>query len=74
VECALRAPLLVARITDQDPDFLQYIAAAGLKLGVSVQVLERNLSAESVCLGVGATGQNLSLGLGAAAKVLVRRS
>ena len=41
---------------------------------VSDLLLERNLSAESLCLGGGATGQNLSLGLGAAAKVLVRRS
>lgn len=72
VACALNTSLSVARITDQDPDFLQYIARAGLTLGVSLRVVERNLSAESVRLEVGATKTSLTLGLGAAAKVLVR--
>lgn len=74
VECPIHTPVLVARITDQDPDFLQYIAAAGLNLGVSVQVLERSLSAESVFLMVGGGEQHLTLVLGATAKVLVRDS
>lgn len=72
VACALDTPLSVARITDQDPDFLQYIARAGLNLGVSLRVVERSVSAESVRLTVAETGESLSLGLGAAAKVLVR--
>lgn len=72
IACPLDTQLLVARITDQDPDFLQYIAGAGLTLGVSVRVVERSLSAESVRLAVGATEASLTLGLGAAAKVLVR--
>lgn len=72
IACPLDTQLLVARITDQDPDFLQYIAGAGLTLGVSVRVVERSLSAESVRLEVGATEASLTLGLGAAAKVLVR--
>ncbi|HBM86830.1 MAG TPA: metal-dependent transcriptional regulator, partial [Opitutae bacterium] len=74
VECALNTSVSVARITDQDPDFLQYIAGAGLNLGVSLQVVERSLSAESVRLKLGPAGENLTLGLGAAAKVLVRDS
>ena len=72
IACPLDTQLLVARITDQDPDFLQYIAGAGLTLGMSVRVVERSLSAESVRLEVGATEASLTLGLGAAAKVLVR--
>jgi DtxR family Mn-dependent transcriptional regulator len=72
IACPLDTQLLVARITDQDPDFLQYIAGAGLTLGVSVRVVERSLSAESVRLAVGTTDASLTLGLGAAAKVLVR--
>ncbi|MDB2357746.1 metal-dependent transcriptional regulator [Opitutales bacterium] len=72
IACPLDTQLLVARITDQDPDFLQYIAGAGLTLGMSVRVVERSLSAESVRLAVGATEASLTLGLGAAAKVLVR--
>ena len=73
-ECALNAPLTVARISDQDTDFLQYIARNGLNLGVSVQVSERNKSAESVevVVGEGDTAKTLVLGLGAAAKVWVR--
>ena len=72
IACPLDTQLFVARITDQDPDFLQYIAGAGLTLGVSVRVVERSLSAESVRLAVGTTDASLTLGLGAAAKVLVR--
>jgi len=72
IACPLDTQLLVARITDQDPDFLQYIAGAGLTLGVSVRVVERSLSAESVRLAVGTTDASLTLGLGAEAKVLVR--
>ena len=73
-ECPLNEPLTVARISDQDTDFLQYIARKGLKLGVSVQVSERNKSAESVevMVGRGDSAKTLVLGLGAAAKVGVR--
>ena len=73
-ECPLNEPLTVARISDQDTDFLQYIARKGLKLGVSVQVTERNKSAESVevMVGRGDSAKTLVLGLGAAAKVGVR--
>ena len=72
IECPLNVPRSVARITDQDADFLQYLAATGLNLGESLQVVERNLSAESVRLTVGVSGEDVTLGLGAAAKVLVR--
>jgi DtxR family Mn-dependent transcriptional regulator len=72
--CPLNTPFFVARITDQDPDFLQYIASVGLNLGVPISVLERSLSAESVRLEVGAATVSLTLGLGAAAKVLVREA
>ena len=74
VECPSDTPLAVARITDQDPDFLLYIASAGLNLGVELRVVERSLSAESVRLELGPANESLTLGLGAAAKVLVRSS
>ena len=70
--CPLKRTFSVARISDQDSGFLQYIARAGLNPGVSVCVLERSLSAESVFLEVGAADKNLMLGLGAADKVQVR--
>lgn len=72
IDCALDTPVAVARIMDQDPDFLQYIAAAGMNLGVSLCVVERSRSAESVRLELGPAKESLTLGLGAAAKVLVR--
>ncbi len=72
VECPLDQPVTVARISDQDTDFLQYIAHAGLNPGVSLRVSARSTSAESVELSVGEAGTPLTLGLGAAAKVLVR--
>ena len=51
---------------------LEYVASAGLNLGVSLRVVARNLSSESVRLKVGPANESLTLGLGAAAKVLVR--
>ena len=74
LECELAQPVTVARISDQDADFLQYIAQAGLNPGVTMQVVSRNTSAESVQLSVGETQVSINLGLGAAAKVLVRIS
>jgi len=72
VECELGMLYTVARISDQDPEFLQYIASAGLNPGVTIRVVKRSLSAESVQLEVGRDLLTLSLGLGAAAKILVK--
>lgn len=72
VECELGMLLTVARISDQDPEFLQYVAGAGLSPGVTVRVVRRSLSAESVQLEVGNDQMTLTLGLGAAAKILVK--
>ncbi len=72
-DCALDVELRVERIRDQDAGFLNYIASAGLNPGVKVKVTARNESAESVQVELGAAGQ-LSLGFGAAAKVMVREN
>jgi DtxR family Mn-dependent transcriptional regulator len=72
VECPLGTEVFVARISDQDTDFLNYIAETGLNPGVSLQVRARNTSAESVQIKLVGSGESLTLGLGAAAKVLVR--
>lgn len=69
-DCELDAELEVERIRDQDSDFLNYIATVGLNPGVQLKVTARNLSAESVQIDI--DGRSLSLGLGAAAKVMVR--
>lgn len=72
VECELGARLKIARVTDQDPEFLQYIAGAGLSPGAMIRVVKRSLAAESVQLEVGSEERTLTLGLGAATKVLVK--
>jgi DtxR family Mn-dependent transcriptional regulator len=72
VECPVRTSVTVARISDQDTVFLNYIAEAGLNPGVSLKVSSRSLSAESVEVILADGGERLTLGLGAAAKVLVR--
>ncbi|MEM7791971.1 MAG: metal-dependent transcriptional regulator [Verrucomicrobiota bacterium] len=72
LNCELDSVLSVARISDQDTDFLQYISEAGLNPGVCFRVVDRNLSAESVRLEVGEELREIVLGSGAAEKVLVR--
>lgn len=71
VECPLQTEVTVARISDQDADFLNYIAESGLNPGVLLRVKARSKSAESVEVELVGCGQSLTLGLGAAAKVQV---
>jgi DtxR family Mn-dependent transcriptional regulator len=71
-DCSLDLELEVARVSDQDPEFLQYISASGLNPGARLIVVARSSSAESVRIDVGPGDRDLSLGLGAAAKILVR--
>jgi len=70
--CPVGRDLCVARISDQDTEFLRYIAEAGLNPGVGVRVVERNAAAESVRLELVDGGGAMALGLGAAGKVHVR--
>jgi DtxR family transcriptional regulator, Mn-dependent transcriptional regulator len=72
VQCPLNTEVTVARISDQDTEFLNYVAQSGLNPGVSLIVERRNLNAESVGLLLSTGEKSLSLGLGAAAKILVR--
>jgi DtxR family Mn-dependent transcriptional regulator len=71
-DCALDTELVVERIRDQDASFLNYIASAGLNPGVKLKVTSRSRSAESVEVDLGAGEHIISLGFGAAAKVMVR--
>lgn len=70
-DCDLDTELMVERIRDQDTEFLNYIASAGLNPGAKLKVTSRSRSAESVQIELG-SGEPLSLGMGAAAKVMVR--
>ncbi|MCC6416089.1 MAG: metal-dependent transcriptional regulator [Opitutaceae bacterium] len=68
--CAANKPLRVARILDQSPDFLAYAQDCGLKPGARVKVLQRD-AAGGVVRCETKPGQELTLGLPAAAKIVV---
>jgi DtxR family Mn-dependent transcriptional regulator len=72
IECPLKTVVKVARISDQDTDFLNYISEAGLNPGVPLCVTSRSASAESVRIELVKGERALSLGFGAAAKIQVR--
>lgn len=71
-DCDLNTPFQVERIRDQDAEFLNYIANAGLNPGVKLEVVARSRSAESVDVAIQPGGKSLTLGYGAASKVMVR--
>lgn len=70
--CREGATCRIARIGDQDPAFLQYIAEAGLNPGASIRVHRREAGADSITVQVDDSGQEQTLGLSAASKVLVQ--
>ncbi len=67
--CAVRTPLRVKRIADQDPSFLRFVEDNDLKPGQPVEVESRDAAADAVML----RGKNrvLTLGARAASKLLV---
>ena len=72
MECPLQTHVTVARISDQDTEFLNYITESGLNPGVTLCVKARSERAESVELELIGSGDSLTLGKGAAVKILVR--
>jgi DtxR family Mn-dependent transcriptional regulator len=70
--CELDVPLEVVRVGDQSTDFLQLVEREGLKPGQRLIVRRRSEAAESVELERRESGP-LSLGFGAASKILVDR-
>jgi DtxR family Mn-dependent transcriptional regulator len=72
--CVKDADYRVARICDQDANFLQYIGECGLHPGASIRVEQHNPDADSITLAVGDTEKQHTLGLSAASKVLVRKT
>lgn len=71
LDCALDRPVAVARVTDQDGDFLRLIDRHGLRPGAELTVVSREEAADAVAL-VSSNGTVFSLGFRAANKVLVR--
>jgi len=70
IVCALLRPLVVARVRDQSPDFLQLVQKRGLRPGQGLQVLARDETADAVEIEL-AQGERCSLGFRAASKILV---
>jgi DtxR family Mn-dependent transcriptional regulator len=68
--CPVGVPQKVARILDQDPQFLQFVERNGLMPGATVTVDKRESVAEAVKIRVGRRDE-VSLGSAAAAKILV---
>jgi DtxR family Mn-dependent transcriptional regulator len=69
--CPLRTQVKVTRVLDQDKAFLRFIERHGLKPGQSIEVESRDAAADSVCLR-GGNDERLTIGTGAASKLLVK--
>ena len=65
------APLIVARILDQDASFLRFVEERGLVPGRPVRIESRDADADAVALR-GDSGDLITIGARAASKVLVR--
>jgi DtxR family Mn-dependent transcriptional regulator len=65
----LSTRLRITRVVDQDPPFLQFLDRSGLMPGVVIQITGREPAADAITLRSG--GGAVTLGLGAAAKILV---
>jgi len=66
----LNAPLVVARVIDQDPEFLRFVEQQHLMPGQAVVVEHRDAAADAVRLN--ADGLIVTIGARAASKVLAR--
>ena len=66
-------PLVVARVTNQDPEFLRFVEQRRLVPGSIVVIDQRDSASDQLRLRLPG-GELLTLGLKAAAKVLVKRS
>lgn len=70
--CPVGERVTVARVADQDPQFLRLVERRGLKPGSRLRVEERDAAADLVALRPEEGGEPLSLGYRAAGKILVR--
>ena len=71
VNCPLRQKLVVTRVLDQEPKFLNFVRAAGLTPGAVLTVQNRSDEADALHVHP-QRGQNLTLSQAAGAKFLVQ--
>ncbi|MGH8503270.1 MAG: metal-dependent transcriptional regulator [Gammaproteobacteria bacterium] len=69
-DCRTDVPLRIARVLNQDPDFLRYVAHQGLVPGERVTVAPRQPAADAVTV-FAADREPVTLGTAAAATILV---
>ena len=69
-KCGLGRPMRVARVLDQDPQFLQFVDRHSLKPGTEVVVRSRDAVADAVAIHP-RNQRALTIGTAAAAKILV---
>jgi DtxR family Mn-dependent transcriptional regulator len=67
--CRVRDEFRIVRVVDQSPDFLRYLTAAGLPLGIEGRVSGNHAEAGLVVVEV--AGKTIHLGRSAAEKLLV---
>jgi DtxR family Mn-dependent transcriptional regulator len=70
LKCPLNVPVVVARVTDQDRQFLQFIESSDLKPGQRIEVESRDAAADSVIVR-SAGNRRVAIGMRAASKLLV---
>jgi hypothetical protein len=70
-DCELQKPYRIARILDQEPQFLHFINESGLMPGTRVVVQSRDLVAEFASV-VPENQSAVTIGTAAAAKILVQ--
>jgi DtxR family Mn-dependent transcriptional regulator len=68
-ECDLNRPMRVARVMDQNPEFLQFLDRHSLKPGTEIMVRKRDGISDSVAI-VPRNQSAVTLGTAAAAKIL----
>jgi DtxR family Mn-dependent transcriptional regulator len=69
-DCPMGTPQRVARVLDQDAEFLQFLERQGLMPGATLTVEKREPQAQAVKVR-SPRGEEVSLGLSTAAKILV---
>jgi DtxR family Mn-dependent transcriptional regulator len=69
-DCEINSPQQIARVLDQDPQFLQFLERNGLVPGSTITVIKRDPQAEAVRIRI-PRREEVSLGIAAAAKILV---
>ncbi|MCC6239209.1 MAG: metal-dependent transcriptional regulator [Phycisphaerales bacterium] len=69
--CEAGRQVSIARVDDQDQEFLRFAADSGLTPGAVVHVLAHNNAADAITITVGDGKEHLTLGSAAAGKIFV---